>query len=99
MALVGHFGDPEEDALVVETTPRVRLSHPQWTTANLNPYVGSHDPIRVSGWLLMDPQHKGHLKGHTHAYRNTLWEIHPILKIEVMRNGEWADLDLAQSNL
>jgi hypothetical protein len=26
-------------------------------------------------------------------YRSTLWEIHPITKIEVMKDGAWADLD------
>jgi len=96
MALTEHQGEPEADAMVVETTPRIRLQHPGWTTTNLQPYIKGPDPIRVSGWLLMDPQHKAHLHpdsaGHP-AYRNTLWEIHPITKIEVMKNGSWVDLD------
>lgn len=89
MALVGQPGEPESEALVVETTPRIRIKHPGWTTTNLSPWKNSQDPIRVSGWLMMDPQHKGHLG----TFRNTLWEIHPITRIEVMRNGSWVDLD------
>ena len=38
-----------------------------------------------SGWLLFDPVHKGHLG----TFRASLWEIHPITKIEVFRNGQW----------
>ena len=26
-------------------------------------------------------------------YRITLWEIHPITKIEVWKNGAWVDLE------
>ena len=41
--------------------------------------------------LLFDPQHTNHLK----KYRSTLWEIHPITKIEVWDTDteKWVDLD------
>lgn len=95
MALVGQAGELEKDALVVETTPRIRRDHPNWTTVTVSSWKGKPDPIRVSGWLMMDPQHKAHLHPHgtTPAYRNTLWEIHPITRIEVYQQGEWKDLD------
>jgi hypothetical protein len=51
----------------------------------LNDLDDSPDPVRISGWLLLDPVHKGHLG----VYRSTLWEIHPITKIEVFKNGQW----------
>ena len=89
IALVGSPGGKEADALVVETTPRIRIDHPRWTTENIRPWLNSSNPIRVSGWLLMDPWHKNHLG----RYRNTLWEVHPITKIEVMVDGMWVDLD------
>jgi hypothetical protein len=45
--------------------------------------------IRISGWTLSDPDHPGHIGD----FRSTLWEIHPITKIEVMQNGQWVDVD------
>jgi len=89
MALVKQPGGGEDEAIVVETTPRIRRSHPNWTKARLNPWVDSDDQVRISGWLMIDPEHRNHLG----RYRNTLWEIHPITKIEVMLNGAWVDLD------
>lgn len=89
IALVGNFGDPEPEAVVVETTPRIKKNHPNWTPANLMPFKGKPDSIRVSGYLLLDPVHKGHLG----KYRRTLWEIHPIHRIEYWQNGHWSDLD------
>jgi hypothetical protein len=53
-------------------------------------WMDSALPVRFSGWLLFDPEHKNHLG----RFRQTLWEIHPITKIEVSTDGEWVDLDL-----
>jgi hypothetical protein len=86
---VQHPGDGEETSVVVETTPRIRKNHPKWTPANLAPWINSQAPVRVSGWTLLDPEHRPHLG----KYRSTLWEIHPVTKIEVFRNGQWVDLD------
>ena len=74
---------------MVETTPRVRQSHPKWTTTALGPWKNTDAPVRISGWLMLDPEHRNHLG----RYRSTLWEIHPITKIEVFTNGKWVDLD------
>lgn len=87
--LVEHPGDGEDTAVVVETTPRIRKSHPKWTPTQLAPWIGAQAPVRISGWTLLDPEHRAHLG----KFRSTLWEIHPITKIEVFRNGEWTDLD------
>lgn len=89
---VEHPGDGEETSVVVETTPRIRKNHPKWTSANLAPWVGSQAPVRISGWTLLDPEHRAHLG----KYRSTLWEIHPVTKIEVFTNGQWIDLDNLQ---
>lgn len=89
IALTENVGDLEPTAVVVETTPRVRTSHPKWTTTALAPYVGKNVPVRISGYTMLDPEHKSHLGVH----RVTLWEIHPITKIEVFSNGTWVDLD------
>lgn len=92
IAIVGDAGDEESQAMVVETTPRIKHLHPTWKPVNLKPYVRSSDSVRVSGYLLMDPVHKGHLG----KYRRTLWEIHPIHRIEVFETGHWRDLDDAR---
>jgi hypothetical protein len=89
MALVEKANDPESTSIVVETTPRVRNLHPTWTPPALAPWLNSTSPIRISGWTLLDPEHRAHLG----KYRSTLWEIHPITKIEVFRDGQWVDLD------
>ena len=56
---------------------------------DLGDWLNSDKPVRISGWLLLDPEHRNHLG----KYRSTLWEIHPITRIEVMKDGSWVDLD------
>jgi hypothetical protein len=87
--LVGQAGQGEPMAIVVETTPRIRPSHPKWTVTTLTQYKDNQTPVRISGWLMFDPDHPNHLG----KYRTTLWEIHPITKIEASVNGQWVDLD------
>jgi hypothetical protein len=87
--LVEHPGYQEATSIVVETTPRVRKTHPKWTPSNLAPWVNSSAPVRISGWTMMDPEHRAHLG----KYRSTLWEVHPITKIEVFKDGRWVDVD------
>ena len=89
MPLVEHAGDPEATAIVVETTPRVRQLHMKWAPTALAPWVNAAAPVRVSGWTLLDPEHRAHLG----KYRSTLWEIHPITRIEVFRDGQWVNAD------
>jgi len=89
IALVAKAGDGENTALVVETTPRVRQLHPKWTPDALRPWVDADAPVRIAGWLMFDPDHPNHLG----KYRSTLWQIHPITRIEVFKDGAWVDLD------
>lgn len=90
IALVEHPGDGEASSVVVEPTPRLKIKRPSWTKKNLEPWLNSDLPVRISGWLLFDPSHTNHLK----KYRSTLWEIHPITKIEVWDDDTdtWQDL-------
>jgi uncharacterized protein YraI len=87
--LVEQQGDAESTGIVVETTPRVRQLHPNWTATALAPWVNSSSPVRIGGWTMLDPEHRAHLG----KYRSTLWEVHPITRIEVFKDGQWADLD------
>jgi hypothetical protein len=89
VAVVEQQGDGEDAAIVVEPTPRIRVVHPKWTVARLTPWLDSAEPVRISGWLLFDPAHRSHLG----RYRKTLWEIHPVTRIEVWQGGSWVDVD------
>ena len=90
MALVVSAGQGEKDSVVVETTPRIRRDHPKWTPERLNPWLNSTKSVRISGWVMYDPDHPDHLG----KFRQTLWEVHPVMRIEVLENdGQWVDLD------
>ncbi len=81
-------GTGRENSVVVEMSPRVRDGKPGWTVANLAQIARDGRRVRVSGWLMLDPEHPEQL-GNT---RGTLWEIHPITRFEVEERGRWIDL-------
>jgi hypothetical protein len=91
MALVKTLGDGEATSIVVETTPRMRKKHPAWSTTAVKKYVDVDTPMRISGWLMLDPEHRNHLN----KYRSTLWEIHPITRIEAFDGTQWVNLENA----
>lgn len=80
--------DDRSEAVVVEVTPRIRALHSSWSRKNLNRFVTQRSRVRISGWLMLDPEHPDQV-GKTRA---TVWEIHPILKIEVWSGGRWREL-------
>jgi hypothetical protein len=80
--------DDRSDAIVVEAAPRVRIHHPDWTVANLTDIAKNKQQVRISGWLMLDQEHPEQV-GDT---RTTLWEIHPIMKIEYQEGGSWKTL-------
>lgn len=82
-------GDTFDEALVTEVTPQVRAVHPAWALDNLGALLFEELPVRVSGWLLLDTEHPDHVG----RLRGTRWEIHPVLGIEVLRDGERIDYD------
>jgi hypothetical protein len=91
--LVENAGDPIGKAVIVETTPRVRLNH-HWDSAVLERWVNTNKPVRISGFLLLDQEHLSVVG----TQRGTIWEIHPITKVEVCPStacaeGDWVDLD------
>lgn len=59
-----------------------------WRTG-LSRRAAANNPVRISGWLMFDPSHRNHLG----RFRKTLWEIHPITRIEVWQNGAWVNVD------
>ena len=86
--LTNSSAQPISQAIIVETTPRTRPLH-AWTTDMLRPLVDSQTQVRVSGWLMYDSEHVGAIG----TQRATVWEVHPITRIEVQQNGQWVNLD------
>jgi len=89
--LIDHPGGTADrgGSIVVETTPRVRANHPNWSVSKINNLAQAGTRVRVSGWLMFDPEHPDQI-GQT---RGTIWEIHPIMRIEVQQNNQWVLLD------
>jgi len=77
-------------SIIVEVTPRIRVSHAGWTDERLRALVDSRVRVRVRGWLMLDQMHPESIGG----ARVTLWEIHPIMHLEWRStNGAWISLD------
>jgi hypothetical protein len=77
----------EEESETAEFTPRVRLQHPGFTRAKLQPLINSAKEqallVRVTGLLLFDSEH---FLGRPLVRVNN-WEIHPVLKLEFCTTG------------
>jgi hypothetical protein len=77
------------NSAIVEVTPRWRAANPAWTAQHLQALATSHARVRFTGWLLYDQEHWNMIAS---GERGTLWEIHPITRIQVWYNGGWMDL-------
>ncbi len=85
--LAVNASDSKAQSIVIEIAPRVLDMRPGWLNA-LNSLKGAH--VRIRGWLLFDEEHPEQL-GQT---RKTLWEIHPIVHIEIDKGGgNWVSVD------
>jgi hypothetical protein len=82
-------GNDRTQAVVAEVSPRVKSYHLGWTLTNIRNLVKNKQKVRISGWLMIDPEHPDQV-GKT---RGTIWEIHPIMQIETQQNGRWVPLD------
>lgn len=78
---------PRSQSMVIEITPRVRDQRTGWTDSAIASIKGQH--VRIRGWLLFDQEHPEQLN----QTRKTLWEIHPIIHIEVDKGGTWTSID------
>ena len=79
------------NSIVVEMTPKMRATVPQWTLEKLDGLiVDLNNPplVRVSGYLLFDSEHVSRSGGP----RLTIWEVHPVMKFEVC-NGAQCTVD------
>jgi hypothetical protein len=82
-------GEDRSHSIVVEVTPPLRAKHPNWRTDLLGQIARKDQRVRISGWLLLDPEHPDQI-GKT---RGTIWEVHPVTKIEVLDGSRWANID------
>jgi hypothetical protein len=93
MFLAESKSDTREQSMVVEVSPRLLPGNPGWTPTALKA-LGTHKAkVRISGWITWDQEHPEQLEfaANRGPTRGTLWEIHPIHKIEVWTNGAWTD--------
>jgi hypothetical protein len=76
-------------AMVVEVSPRAWPAHPSWrNNSTFRQVIHAKSKVRVTGWLTYDQEHKEQV-GKT---RRTLWEVHPIHSIQVLRGNQWVNL-------
>lgn len=76
------------ESVVVEPTPAGQEGHNNWRLRTLKKLASQGAKVRISGWAMYDPEHPDQLK----KTRGTLWEVHPIFKIEVWNKGAWQEL-------
>ena len=81
--------DRRAQAIVAMSTPQTRVGH-TWTAELIRSFlIEGRVLVRLSGWLYFDPDHPQEI-GRTRA---TLWEISPVMQIEVFQDGRWNPLD------
>jgi len=75
-------------AVIVEPTPNTLALHKSWRLHTLQQLTRQEAKVRISGWVMYDPEHPDQI-GKT---RGTLWEVHPVTRIEVWSGGQWREL-------
>jgi len=75
-------------AVIVALTPFWQSQHPTWRLHDLEKLAKQGAMVRISGWAFYYPEHSDEL-GKT---RGTLWEVHPVTRIEVWIGGGWREL-------
>jgi len=74
------------DAVIVEPTPWSQ-KHTGIRLRTLIALAKQGAKVRIYGWLFLDPEHLPELS----KTRGTLWEVHPVTKIEVFTSGQWVE--------
>jgi hypothetical protein len=97
--LVANPGEKQDSSMVVEISPRLLGVHPNWPKLASRAHTDG-TRVRIRGWRTWDQEHPEQLHNRTnhagrilHATRATLWEIHPILAIDVKQGGTWVPID------
>jgi hypothetical protein len=81
--------DKRAQSIVAVSTPQARYGH-TWTTDMIRDFlIAGRWQVRISGWLYFNTDHAEDV-GRTRA---SLWEISPVMQIEVFQDGRWNQLD------
>jgi hypothetical protein len=81
--------DNRAQSVVAVSTPQTRWGH-TWTADQIRSFImAGRIQVRLSGWLYFNPDHPQDV-GRTRA---TLWEISPVMQIEIFQDGHWNPLD------
>ena len=109
IALVADPSEREEEAVVIEPTPRFKRAA-GWTIPKASSIAvreRASSPrrpsnavrVRVTGYLMLDPSHPEDIKANCKTacaskkfFRATLWEVHPVTRIQLERGNGWVDL-------
>ena len=74
----------KEECIIVEITPRFKKLNPKF---DIKQFTGNK--VNVYGYLFYDKEHRGNAKNTcvicTNVWRRTVWEIHPVVKIELTK--------------
>lgn len=102
MWLVAKPKEKQAKSMVVEISPRLLKDHPDWPKLASKAHREG-TLLRIRGWRTFDQEHpeqlhnrKNHAGKILHATRATLWEIHPILEIDVKQGAKWVPIDGAE---
>ena len=75
-----------KDCMVVEVTPRTRLSHPDWTTPILRNRLRGRT-VTFVGSIFWDAEHEQNAvntnPSNRLSWRRTAWELHPVTDIRL----------------
>ncbi|HWG36519.1 MAG TPA: hypothetical protein VN690_02265 [Terriglobales bacterium] len=88
--LIGEAPDSSpSEAVAAVVAPAWQDANAAWDVATLRALAQRRARVRISGWLLYADDLAVEL---THG-RSTLWEIHPVTKIEVAQpDGSWFEI-------
>lgn len=78
----------KDRSMVVEASPQFQKLQPDWTGSAFKQLANQRALVRVSGWLFYDDFHDGAIG----SWRGTLWEVHPITRIDVWNGKTWQPL-------
>ena len=83
-----NIGDKPTQAVIVEINRFTKLTHPEYTVANLKKIL-LNKKVVVEGWLFFDEEHKQNAvntnPNGTNLWRATCWEVHPVLIINIVK--------------
>jgi len=99
MWLVATPNEKQATSMVVEISPRLLNDHPDWPKLASKAHKDG-TLVHIRGWRTFDQEHPEQLDNRPnkdgtthHATRATLWEIHPILEIDVKQGSKWVPID------